>query len=362
MLRSRFDRAGAARILLSLDAGVPLRDAVAEALHDPSLEIVYRLGDREGWVDAEGRDVEEPTATPERAVTTIERNGRRVAALVHDPSLAEEPDTIDLVASAVGLPLENVRLQAELRSQFSFLVTLVNTAPSLFIHLDPEGTIVNQNAAAVEAAGEDDEEAIRGRKFWDVFIDESERDGRDRALRGSRARPPRGRVREHLRQPRAARAASSSGARPRSPTSTAGRRGIIAGGIDITARHEEAAAREREREFLNTIANEAPSLLLPDRRERGDRAPTARTRRSSASSRWSRTRRRGTVLWDDYVAPEESATVRQLIERVAAGETVGDHDNTWVTKSGRRLVGARGRASSCPRSTSGASSSSAAAT
>ena len=136
VLRSRFDRASAARILLSLDAGVPLRDAVADALHDPSLEIVYRLGDREGWVDADGRDVEEPAATPERAVTTIERGGRRVAALVHDPSLAEEPDTIDLVASAVGLPLENVRLQAELRSQFSFLVTLVNTAPSLFIHLD----------------------------------------------------------------------------------------------------------------------------------------------------------------------------------------------------------------------------------
>ena len=42
-------------MLLSLDAGVSLRDAVADALHDPSLEIVYRLGDREGWVDAEGR-------------------------------------------------------------------------------------------------------------------------------------------------------------------------------------------------------------------------------------------------------------------------------------------------------------------
>ena len=91
-------------------------------------------------------------------MTTVERNGRRVAALVHDPSLADEPDTIDLVATAVGLPLENVRLQAELRSQFGFLVTLVNTAPSLFVHLDTECRIVNQNAAAVEAAGEDDEE------------------------------------------------------------------------------------------------------------------------------------------------------------------------------------------------------------
>ena len=60
VLRTRFDRAAAARMLLSLDAGVSLRDAVADALHDPSLEIVYRLGDRDGWVDAEGRDVAEP--------------------------------------------------------------------------------------------------------------------------------------------------------------------------------------------------------------------------------------------------------------------------------------------------------------
>ena len=54
VLRSRFDRAAAARMLVSLDAGVPLRDALADALHDPSLEIVYRLGEREGWVDEDG--------------------------------------------------------------------------------------------------------------------------------------------------------------------------------------------------------------------------------------------------------------------------------------------------------------------
>src|SRR4029078_8224215 len=111
---------------------------------------------------------------PDRALTATGGGGRGVAPPGHDPSLAEEPDTIDLGASAVGLPLENVRLQAELRSQVSFLVTLVNTAPSLSIHLDEEGTIVNQKVAAVEAAGEDDEEDIRGRKFWDVFIDVSE--------------------------------------------------------------------------------------------------------------------------------------------------------------------------------------------
>ena len=163
-----------------------------------------------------------------------------MAALVHDPSLAEEPDTIDLVASAVGLPLENVRLQAELRSQFSFLVTLVNTAPSLFIHLDTEGTIVNQNAAAVEAAGEDDEEAIRGRKFWDVFIDESER--ADVIARFEAAAPVHPAVEYEntfvnraRREPR-----RRSGAPPRSRTSTAG-----PGGSSPAASTSRRATRRR---------------------------------------------------------------------------------------------------------------------
>jgi len=335
VLRSRFDRAAAGRMLLSLDAGVPLRDAVAEALHDPSLEIVYRLGDREGWVNADGRDVGEPAPTPDRAVTTIERNGRRVAALVHDPSLADEPETIDLVASAVGLPLANMRLQAELRSQFSFLVTLVNTAPSLFVHLDPDCRIVNQNAAAVEAAGEDDEEAIRGRLFWDVFIDPDERPDVIARFRAAAPEHPAVEYENTFVNHRGEKRVVFWRSAPLHDEQ-GGVRGIIAGGIDITARHEEAAARERERVFLNAIANEAPSLLcLVD--EDGVLAPLGANKAFERTLEVEPHETGGTVLWEQYVVPDEAAEVRRLVGRVVAGEAVGDHDNTWVTKSGRRL-------------------------
>ena len=336
VLRSRFDRAAAARFLLSLDAGVPLRDAVAQALHDPTLEIVYRLGDREGWVDEQGREVEEPYPTATRAVTTIERNGRRVAALVHDPALAEEPDTIDLVASAAGLPLENTRLQADLRAEFQFLVTLVDTAPSLFVHLDLDGTILNQNNAAVDVAGEDDQEKIRGRKFWDVFVDPLERD--EVITRFENAYPDyaeteyentfvNARGERRVVYWHAAPIADEQGRA----------RAIIAGGIDITARHEEAEARERERAFLNAIANEAPSLLcLID--EKGVLAPYATNKAFERTLEVEPHETGGTVFWDTYVAPEDSARVKALVARVAAGETVREHDHTWITKSGRRLA------------------------
>ena len=335
ILRLRLDRAAAARIILSLDAGVPLRDTLAQALHDPSLEIVYRLGDRDGWVDAEGRDVTEPVATPGRAVTMVERNGRRVAALVHDPSLADEPDTIELVAAAVGLPLENVRLQAELRSQFGFLVTLVNTAPSLFVHLDTECRIVNQNAAAVEAAGEDDEEKIRGRYYWDVFIDPAERDAVIARFEAAAPEHPAAEYENTFVNRRGERRVVFWRSAPLHDEF--GRtRGLITGGIDITERQEEAAAREREREFLNTIANEAPSLLLLID-EDGVVQPRGSNKAFERELEVTPDETPGTVFWEEYIAREEAAEVRKLIGRVAGGEPVGDHDSTWVTRSGRRM-------------------------
>jgi len=336
VLRSRFDRAAAARFLLSLDAGVPLRDAVAQALHDPTLEIVYRLGDREGWVDEQGKEVDEPRPTANRAVTTIERNGRRVAALVHDPALAEEPDTIDLVASAAGLPLENTRLQADLRSDFQFLVTLVDTAPSLFVHLDLDGTILNQNNAAVDVAGEDDQERIRGRKFWDVFVDPLEREAVIQLFADAAPDYPEAEYENTFVNARGERRVVYWHGAP--IADERGRtRGIIAGGIDITQRHEEAEARERERAFLNAIANEAPSLLcLID--EKGVLAPSASNKAFERTLEVRPEETGGTVFWDTYVAPEDAARVKALIGRVAAGETVRDHDHTWITKTGRRLA------------------------
>ena len=220
------------------------------------------------------------------------------------------------------------------------------------MHVDLDGTILNQNAASVEVAGESDQEAIRGRAFWDVFVDPLDREGDRDAVRGRRTAAPRGRVREHVRQP--ARAAAGGLLALRALADEHGRTtAIIAGGIDITARHEEAEARERERAFLNAIANEAPSLLcLID--ERGVLAPMASNKAFERTLEVAPEETGGTVFWDAYVAPEDSARVRALIGRVAAGETVGHHDHTWITKSGS-VSRCRGRASGSPPSTSAGS-------
>jgi signal transduction histidine kinase len=50
-----------------------------------------------------------------------ERDGRRIAALVHDPALDEEPELVQSVCAAAALALENERLQAELRARLDDL-------------------------------------------------------------------------------------------------------------------------------------------------------------------------------------------------------------------------------------------------
>ena len=55
------------------------------ALRDPSLALVYWLPEFGSYADADGRPVELPGPDDERAMTPIERDGERVAALLHDP-------------------------------------------------------------------------------------------------------------------------------------------------------------------------------------------------------------------------------------------------------------------------------------
>jgi signal transduction histidine kinase len=94
-----------------------LRDAIARALGDPSLEVAYWLPEDERFVDVGGHRVELPSPGSGRAVTTVERDGESVAALVHDPMLEEQHEHVQAVCSAAALALDNERLDAELRAK-----------------------------------------------------------------------------------------------------------------------------------------------------------------------------------------------------------------------------------------------------
>jgi signal transduction histidine kinase len=99
----------------------PVRDALAQALGDPSLVVAYRVGPEEAYVDEQGRPVAIPAAGSGRVVTDVEGEGRRVAVLAYDPAAIEDPRLVDAVATAARLAFVNARLRADVALQLQEL-------------------------------------------------------------------------------------------------------------------------------------------------------------------------------------------------------------------------------------------------
>jgi signal transduction histidine kinase len=125
LVRSRYSRAGAVGELIERlnnpEADRSLGQALADALGDRSLKLVYWRPSAGHYVTYDGRRVELPAPGSGRAVTEVEREGIRVGAIIHDSSLADEPGLVRAVAASAALALENERLEAELRARLDEL-------------------------------------------------------------------------------------------------------------------------------------------------------------------------------------------------------------------------------------------------
>ena len=92
-----------------------LRDALAQALGDPTLAIGYWLDRR--YVDSEGRPLALPAEGSDRKVTRVDGDGKPIAVLVHDAAVLDDPRLSGALARAARLASANARLQAEVRTQ-----------------------------------------------------------------------------------------------------------------------------------------------------------------------------------------------------------------------------------------------------
>jgi len=119
LLRARLARVHVGELVVHLEdtPADGLRDELARALEDPTLELGLWLPDRRLYVDAAGRALDVPEDGPKRGVTWIEHEGEPLAVLVHDPTLRDEPKLVQAVAAAARLALVNARLHAEVRAQ-----------------------------------------------------------------------------------------------------------------------------------------------------------------------------------------------------------------------------------------------------
>ena len=122
-MRARRTRNRLTELVVELGRSSPagrLRDQLAEALGDPSLELLHSRGDVEGWVDGEGRRAELPT-NGSREVTRVFAGGQELSALVHRRGLLEDPAVAAELADAAVLALEHERLGAIRREHLNSL-------------------------------------------------------------------------------------------------------------------------------------------------------------------------------------------------------------------------------------------------
>jgi signal transduction histidine kinase len=120
LARARLDRSAVGDLAVQLSESLPpgqLEQALARALHDPTLELIYWLPERHAFVDAGGRPVELPAEGGDRAVTVLRHDGDPVAALLHHAALNDDPALVRAVAATARMTIENERLHAEVRAQ-----------------------------------------------------------------------------------------------------------------------------------------------------------------------------------------------------------------------------------------------------
>jgi signal transduction histidine kinase len=107
--------------IVDLEPGAPsgrLRDALARALGDSTLQVAFQQPDGAGYVDTAGQAVEVAQPDPGRAVVPISGSGEATGAvLVYDEGLELEPQLVRLTVAAASMALEHARLQAEVQAQ-----------------------------------------------------------------------------------------------------------------------------------------------------------------------------------------------------------------------------------------------------
>jgi signal transduction histidine kinase len=121
LIRWPWDRAEVADLVVELGEARSgtLRDELARALGDPSLQVGYWLPESAAFIDAAGRPLAVPDLGSGRAATVVEREGQPLAVLVHDTAVLGDPGLVEAVSSAAGLAAANARLQAEVRARLA---------------------------------------------------------------------------------------------------------------------------------------------------------------------------------------------------------------------------------------------------
>jgi len=118
-LQSERRDATAGRLVIELGrTGAPgeLEQRLRGVLRDPTLAVLHWSDASGAYLDAAGKPVPLPAEGEGRSVTYLERQGRPMTALVHDPKVLNDPSLTETVLAAVRFVVEQERLRGQIQA------------------------------------------------------------------------------------------------------------------------------------------------------------------------------------------------------------------------------------------------------
>lgn len=116
-LRTERRHAAAGRLVIELGpnpAPGELEQRLRAVLRDPTLAVLHWSDASGAYLDGAGRPARLPAEGDRRSVTYLERRGRPMTALVHDPTILNDPDLAETVLDAVRFVVEKDRQRGEI--------------------------------------------------------------------------------------------------------------------------------------------------------------------------------------------------------------------------------------------------------
>ncbi len=186
-LQSERTHATAGRLVIELGRhGAPgeLEQRLRSVLRDPTLAVLHWSDASGAYLDGTGKPTPLPAEGDQRGVTYLERQGRPMTALVHDPAVLEDPALAETVLAAVRFVVEKERLHGHIQATstdaaalptgfVTLLMTDIEASTALLQRLgDRYGDVLNDvrgilRAAVLRASGREID--ARADEFFAVF-------------------------------------------------------------------------------------------------------------------------------------------------------------------------------------------------
>lgn len=118
-LQAEQRHATAGRLVIELGRnGAPgeLEQRLQSVLRDPTLTVLHWSDASGAYLDGAGKPVPLPAEEEPRVVTYLERHGRPMTALVHDPMVLDDPDLAETVLAAVRFVVERDRAYGQVQA------------------------------------------------------------------------------------------------------------------------------------------------------------------------------------------------------------------------------------------------------